>query len=67
MYVLQHADRPELYGLPKDPNISPLVSLWKGIAKPLALAALGLAALGAFFHYIKVGPNEVEEDEKEGT
>jgi formate dehydrogenase iron-sulfur subunit len=65
MYVLQHADRPELYGLPKDPKISPWVSLWKGAAKPLALAALGLAALVSFFHYVKVGPNEVEEDEKE--
>ncbi len=64
MYVLQHADRPGLYGLPKDPKISPLVSLWKGAAKPLALIALGLAAVGTFFHYVKVGPNEVEEDEK---
>ena len=64
MYVLQHGDRPELYGLPKDPKISPMVSVWKGIAKPLALAALGLAALGSFFHYIAVGPNEVEEDEE---
>jgi formate dehydrogenase iron-sulfur subunit len=54
-----------LYGLPKDPKISPMVSVWKGIAKPLALAALGLAALGSFFHYIAVGPNEVEEDEEE--
>ncbi|MCC7310124.1 MAG: formate dehydrogenase subunit beta, partial [Sulfuritalea sp.] len=36
MYVLHHADRPELYkGLPNDPSISPLVSLWKGFAKPL--------------------------------
>ncbi|HTS52808.1 MAG TPA: formate dehydrogenase subunit beta [Burkholderiales bacterium] len=66
MYVLQHADRPELYGLPKDPKISPWVSVWKGAAKPLALLALGLAAVGTFFHYVKVGPNEVEEDEKEG-
>jgi formate dehydrogenase iron-sulfur subunit len=65
MYVLQHADRPELYALPKDPKISPLVSLWKGIAKPIALAALGLAALGTFFHYIRVGPNEVADEEKE--
>jgi len=64
MYVLQHADQPELYGLPKDPKISPLVSFWKGAAKPVALIALGLAALGTFFHYLKVGPNEVEEDEK---
>jgi len=66
MYVLQHADRPELYALPKDPKISLFVSVWKGVAKPLALAALGLAALVSFFHYVKVGPNEVEEGEKEG-
>jgi formate dehydrogenase iron-sulfur subunit len=65
MYVLQHGDRPELYGLPKDPKISPMVSVWKGIGKPLALAALGLAALGSFFHYIAIGPNEVQEDEEE--
>ncbi len=64
MYVLQHADRPELYNLPKDPQVSPLVSLWKGVAKPLALAALGLAAIGSFFHYVKVGPNQVEDEEK---
>jgi formate dehydrogenase iron-sulfur subunit len=63
MYVLQHADRPELYGLPKDPKISPWVSVWKGVTKPLALASLLLAALAGFFHYVKVGPNEVEEDE----
>ena len=65
MYVLQHADRPGLFGLPVDPVISPLVSLWKGITKPIALLLLGLAAFGSFFHYIRVGPNEVVEDEEE--
>jgi formate dehydrogenase iron-sulfur subunit len=63
MYVLQHADRPQLYNLPKDPTISPLVGLWKGMGKPLALLALGLAAVGSFFHYVKVGPNDAEEDD----
>jgi formate dehydrogenase iron-sulfur subunit len=63
MYVLQHADQPELYNLPKDPQISPLVSLWKGVGKPIALLALAAAAIGSFFHYVKVGPNEVEEEE----
>lgn len=62
MYVLQHGDRPELYNnLPKDPTISPWVSLWKGAAKPLMALALGVAALGAFFHYVTRGPKEVEE------
>jgi formate dehydrogenase iron-sulfur subunit len=66
MYVLHHADQPELYNaLPKDPQISPMVSLWKGVTKPIGLFLLGLTALGGFFHYLKVGPNEVEEDEGE--
>jgi formate dehydrogenase iron-sulfur subunit len=61
--VLQHADQPGIYhGLPKDPSISPMVTLWKGIAKPLASIGIGLAVLGAFFHYVKTGPNEVEEE-----
>jgi formate dehydrogenase iron-sulfur subunit len=59
MYVLQHADRPGLYsGLAKDPHVSPLVSLWKGVAKPLALVAMAGAVIGSFFHYMKVGPIE---------
>jgi len=62
MYVLHHADRPSLYhGLPDFPRISPLVSLWKGVAKPLALAGMALAAVAGFFHYTRVGPNEVTE------
>ncbi|HYP68401.1 MAG TPA: formate dehydrogenase subunit beta [Thiobacillaceae bacterium] len=64
MYVLQHADQPELYsGLPKDPHISPLVSLWKGVTKPLASFGLGLIVLAGFFHYVTEGPKEVEEEE----
>ncbi|MDD5329268.1 MAG: formate dehydrogenase subunit beta [Sulfuricella sp.] len=66
MYVLQHADKPEIYhGLPKDPHISPLVSLWKGVAKPIASLGLGVMALVGFFHYVTVGPNEVEESGEE--
>jgi len=62
VYVLHHADRPELYqGLPRDPRISPLVWLWKGVAKPIGLAAIGLGLLAGFFHYVTSGPNTVEE------
>ncbi len=65
MYVLHHADKPSLYhGLPDDPHISPLVSLWKGVTKPLALGVMALAALSGFFHYMRVGPNEVSEEEE---
>src|SRR5574340_502454 len=60
MYVLQHGDQPELYAnLPKDPRISPLVSLWKGITKPLMSLGIGLAVFAGFFHFVTVGPNEV--------
>ena len=63
MYVLNHADQPTLYsGLPADPAISPTVGLWKGIAKPLAMAGMAAAALGGLFHYVMKGPNEVSKD-----
>ena len=64
MYVLQHADQPQIYhGLPKDPSISPLVSLWKGPFKSLMALGLGIAGLAAFFHYFTVGPNESGEED----
>ncbi len=65
MYVLHHADKPELYhGLANNPHISPLVSVWKGINKPLAIAGMAIAALAGFFHYTRVGPNEVTAEEE---
>ncbi len=64
MYVLQHADKPGLYhGLPANPTISPLVTLWKNIHKPLAALAVVGAALAGFFHYFKVGPIETKDEE----
>ena len=39
----------------------PTVRLWKGFAKPLALALMAFAALAGFFHYIRVGPDETDE------
>ncbi|HEY8329813.1 MAG TPA: formate dehydrogenase subunit beta [Pseudomonas sp.] len=67
MYVLHHADQPSLYaGLPDAPAISPMVSLWKGLTKPLALLAMGATVLAGFFHYVRVGPNRVDEEEDPG-
>ena len=66
MYVLQHADRPEIYhGLPANPHISPMVALWKGALKPLALLAMGVAALTGFFHYVTVGPNDADAEDED--
>ncbi|WP_296949566.1 formate dehydrogenase subunit beta [uncultured Massilia sp.] len=65
MYVLHHADRPALYhDLARDPSISPMVGLWKGVTKPLALLGMAAAAIGGWFHYTRVGPNEVSKDEE---
>jgi formate dehydrogenase iron-sulfur subunit len=63
MYVLHHADQPALYSkLPDDPSVSPLVSLWKGFAKPLATLAMAGVVLGSLFHYVTKGPNEVSKE-----
>ncbi|VEA38053.1 formate dehydrogenase, nitrate-inducible,iron-sulfur subunit [Salmonella enterica subsp. enterica] len=41
MYVLHHANQPELYhGLPKDPQIDTSINLWKGALKPLGRSGL---------------------------
>jgi formate dehydrogenase iron-sulfur subunit len=66
MYVLHHADKPEIYNdLPANPQISSMVGMWKGVAKPLALAGMAITALVGFLHYIRVGRNETDEgDEK---
>jgi formate dehydrogenase iron-sulfur subunit len=67
MYVLQHADKPGIYsGLPKDPSLSAMVSLWKDGAKPLASLLFGAGIVGAALHFITKGPNKVsDETEKE--
>ena len=68
MYVLQHADQPEIYaGLPKNPRISPLVSLWKGVGKYAGLTAIaGFAAMG-FVHHLVTGANRVSRDDEESA
>jgi formate dehydrogenase iron-sulfur subunit len=68
MYVLHHADQPQLYSnLPREPHISPVVRAWKGATKPLALAVMAFTALAGFFHYIRVGPDETDEHDEEAA
>jgi formate dehydrogenase iron-sulfur subunit len=65
MYVLHHADQPGLYsGLAARPHVSPMVRLWKGATKPLALGALAFAALAGFLNYVRTGPQETEPDDE---
>jgi len=59
IYVLHDITTPELYGgLPANPRIPPTFTLWKGVAKPIALFLAMLAAPVAFFHYVMEGPKE---------
>ncbi len=68
MYVLAHADQPALYNdLPENPKISPVVRLWKGAAKPLALFAIFATAAAGFLHYIGIGPNETDDTDEEAA
>ena len=67
MYVLKHADKPELTQLPKDPSISPWVSVWKGWTKPAALAVMAGAAFTGWFHYLRKGPLEVSDEDEEAA
>jgi formate dehydrogenase iron-sulfur subunit len=62
MYVLPHGD-PALYRLPADPEVSPLVALWRsGLAKTLGVITMLSVVVAGIFHYMKVGPLEVDED-----
>ncbi len=65
MYVLQHADKPELYSnLPKDPKISPVTSLWKGLLKPLSTFGIAAAVFTGFLHYVAVGPSRTDDPDE---
>jgi formate dehydrogenase iron-sulfur subunit len=64
MYVLPHGD-PALYRLPRKPEVSPLVELWRGgVAKTLGVLTMIAVVVGGIFHYMKVGPMEVDEHEE---
>src|SRR5690606_32638085 len=57
MYVLHHADQPEIYAdLPNNPTISPIVEVWKGATKYAGLAVMGVAAALGALHYAVKGP-----------
>ncbi|MCS6915817.1 MAG: formate dehydrogenase subunit beta [Myxococcales bacterium] len=60
IYVLHHADQPELYGgLPRAPSITAAVRLWKGPLKWLGSGSLWGALGVAILHYLTVGPRRV--------
>ena len=65
MYVLHHADQPELYaGLARDPQISPVVKAWKGVTQFAGLAVMGFAVAAGVVHSLLIGANRVADDDE---
>ena len=65
MYVLHHADKPQLYaGLAQNPSISPIVEMWKGAAKFAGLAVIGLSVVAGALHHLIAGANRVSEEDQ---
>jgi len=57
-------DHPEWYGLPVNPHVPYMVTLWKKIVRPLGILASFATVFAVFGHYTKYGPKEpVEHDE----
>src|SRR5215469_4252355 len=68
MYVLHHADKPEIYaGLPANPRISPIVQLWKGATKYAGLTAMAAFAAFGVLHHLVMGPNRVTQDDEQNA
>jgi formate dehydrogenase iron-sulfur subunit len=68
MYVLHHADKPEIYAnLAKDPKISPIVEVWKGVSKYVGMATIGAFAAVGFLHHLISGANRVSPEDEENA
>ncbi|HET9554217.1 MAG TPA: formate dehydrogenase subunit beta [Anaeromyxobacteraceae bacterium] len=66
VYVLPHGDRPEAYGLPKDPQVGPVLRVWRsGLARAAGVATMFAVLVAGILHYMRHGPLEVPPDEKE--
>jgi formate dehydrogenase iron-sulfur subunit len=59
-YVLPHGDRPEAYGLPRDPSVGLVVGFWRsGVARVLGGATMFAVLVAGILHYMRYGPLEV--------
>jgi formate dehydrogenase iron-sulfur subunit len=60
VFVLPHGDKPELYGLPRNPSVSPMVSIWRsGVAKTVGVITMFGVLVAGILHYMRHGPLEV--------
>lgn len=61
-YVLPYGDAPENYGLPRDPRVSLMVTLWKQPLKWLGGVMMIGGLLAAFTHYLRYGRKELKDE-----
>src|SRR5512143_962711 len=65
-FVLPHGDRPEAYGLPRNPSVSPVVRLWRSsYARGLGVFTMFAVLAAGVLHYMRHGPLEVPENKDE--
>jgi formate dehydrogenase iron-sulfur subunit len=65
-FVLPHGDRPQAYGLPKEPRVSPVVDVWRsGFARGVGVVTMFSVLVAGILHYMRYGPLEVPEERKE--
>ena len=64
--VLAFGDRPELYGLPRNPTVPRAVRLWKGPLKWVGNLAMIGGLFGAAVHYIRFGRKHDEGRSRDG-
>jgi formate dehydrogenase iron-sulfur subunit len=64
--VLAFGDRPELYGLPRDPSIPAAVRAWKGALKWAGNTAVIGGLLVAALHYIRYGRKHAGDSSPDG-
>ena len=61
IYVLHDATQPEKYGgLPANPRIPLVYTVWKSILKPIGLFSVFLGVMGMALHYIGYGPKRAQ-------
>src|SRR5262249_50392210 len=56
--VLKFADKPELYGLPREPTVPAAIQVSKNWLRPLGLIGIGAVVIGLVGHYLKFGPRK---------
>jgi hypothetical protein len=63
VFVLPHGDHAEAYGLPKDPSVGMVLSLWRsGTARLLGVVTMFGVLVAGVLHYMRHGPLEVPDE-----